>query len=120
MIDLLALETADCFLAVLPPLITGLLGAIGGVAVERRRNGRRNNPGANADDNRYAGKGGSDCKAGLGPVCREHNDGISANRAAIAAVGADMETYWEQVTLIFEQLREIQRDVTTLLERVGD
>lgn len=96
------------------------LGAFfSGALIQWKRNGRRGNPGPNANDYHYRGKRGSD-SPGLGKVCREHNDGISDNRAAIAALRANMETYSEQVAVIFKQLGKIQGDVTTLVERVGD
>ena len=119
MLDLLAAQAADT-LAWLAPVVTGVLGWFGKSQHDRWKNGRRGNPGPNADDYRYGGKGGSNCKPGLGQVCREHGDGISDNRAAIAALGANMETYSEQVAVIFKQLHDIQEKVTTLVERVGD
>lgn len=117
MLELLASLTDPSNLAV--TLGVALAGVLSGSAIERKRNGRRGNPGPNADDYRPTSRRGSD-SPGLGKVCRQHNDGISANRAAVAALGADMETYSEQVTLIFKKLDDIQEKVTTLVERVGD
>jgi len=72
-----------------------LSGGVVGSIVERRRNNRQNGP---------------NCKPGLGQVCRDHGDGISANTAAIAGLGAHQEAIHKSQNETKEQLREMRKE----------
>ncbi len=81
----------------IPPAVGAMLAAFfAGLKVERRRNGRRNNPGTNANDYRYGSKRGSDCKPGLGAVCLEHGQSIRDNEKLIVRLTTLQETGVEQ------------------------
>lgn len=78
---------------------TALATFVTGIGVQRRWNGRRNHG----------------IKPGHGEVCEKYGDGISANTASIAALGAYQATYQQNQDAIQGQLKDIRDDVKALL-----
>ena len=112
----LAAQAADPLTMGATALGLVLASFFSGLAIERRRNGRRNNPG-NPDDYRYGGKRGSDCKPGHGKICEKHGEKLEAQGGAIERLGAYQETFEKNQSAIWEQLNDIQGNVTTLVAR---
>lgn len=109
-------ETTDSIATALPPIITAVLGAVGGGAWMRRRSNRGND----AERYRYTGKRGSNCKPGHGKVCEKHGEKIEAHGGAIERLGAYQETFEKNQTAIQAQLGDIQEKVTTLVARAKE
>lgn len=116
----LAVQATDPIVQIAGAVALVLAAWLGRGQHDRWRNNRRGNPGPNANDYRYTGKRGSNCKPGLGTVCVEHGKTIAAQGGAIERLGAYQETFEKNQDAIQAQLATIQEAVTTLVERVGD
>lgn len=106
----LAMQASDPLAMGATAIGLALAAFFSGLVIERRRNGRRNNPGPNADDYRHGGKRGSDCKPGHGKVCEKHGEKIEAHGNTIAALGSDQAAFYREQQQLRTDVREMRTE----------